>query len=239
MEQDDISYKLKKLLANTDGKYKILEEQIDINLQIEFFELINELSKANKGLTDIQFEIEQLFNLETTIEEQKYILIKLSDNETPEAYRAIERYIKSGNKILKSWSVLALQHCRINLESHFLDEQKTLISTGLGGKDDKLRYFIACKLNSNITNTQKKLVQTEFEILFKKNNSEIEKIQYFDKYFSVFGLIPIYISVNEIIEASISELNNYGGFIYDKFLVTNIKKLNVPEIENYFNNKEI
>lgn len=239
MEQDDISHKLISLLANTDGKYKILEGQFDINLQIEFFELINELSKANNRLTDIQFEIEQLFNLETTIEEQKYILVKLSDNKTPEAYRAIERFITSGNKKLKNWSVLALQHCRINLESHFLDEQKILISTGLGGKNDKLRYFIVCKLNSIITNSQKKLVQTEFEISFKKNNSEIEKIQYFDKYFSVSGLIPIYISVNEIIEASIDELKNYGGFIYNKYLVTNIKKLNITEIENYFKNQEI
>jgi hypothetical protein len=239
MEQDDISHKLKSLLANTNGKYKILEEQIDINLQMEFFELINELSKANKGLTDIQFEIEQLFNPETMLDEQKNILAKLSENETPEAFRAIQRFINSGNKKLKKWSVLALQHCRINLESHFLDEQKILISTGLGGKDDKLRYFIACKLNSNITNTQKKLVKTEFEISFKKNNSEIEKIKYFDNYFSVIGLIPIDISVDEIIKKSINESNIYGGFIYDKYLVTNIKKLNVTEIENYFNNKEI
>lgn len=239
MEQDQILNKFKNLLANTNGNYKILEEQIDVNLQIEFFELINELPKANKGLTDIQFEIGQLFNPETTLEEQKKILVKLSDNETPEAFRAIERFINSGNKKLKSWSALALQHCRINLESHFLDEQKILISTGLGGKNDKLRYFIVCKLNSSITFTQKKLVQTEFEISFKKKNSEIEKIQYFDKYFSVLGLIPIDVSVNEIIKNSINESNIYGGFIYDKYLVTNIKKLNVTEIENYFKNQEI
>lgn len=239
MEQDNISNKLKSLLTNTDGKYEILEEQIDINLQIEFFELVEELSKANKGLANINFEIEQLFNTETTIEEQKKILVKLSDNETPEAFRAIERFIASGNKKLKNWSALALQHCRINLESHLLDERKILISTGLGGKDDKLRYFIVCKLNSNITHTQKKLVQTEFEISFKKNNSKIEKIQYFDKYFSVIGLIPIDTPVDEIIKKTISESNNYGGFIYDKYLVTNIKKLKIKEIENYFKNQEI
>ena len=241
MDHDNISNKLENLLANAGGKYNILEEQIDINLQIEFFKLLGKLTKENEKLTDIHLETEQLFNQETTIEEQKIILTKLSYTEKPEAFRAIERFINSGNKKLKSWSILALQHCTINLENHFLDEQKIFISTGLGGKGDKLRYFIVCKLksNSNITNTQKKLIQTEFEISFKNKNSEIEKIHYFDKYFSVSGLIPIDISVNEIIKKAINELNNYGGFIYDKYLVTNIKTLNVVEIKKYFKNKGI
>jgi hypothetical protein len=241
MNQDNISDKLKSLLANAGGKYNIMEEQIDINLQIEFFELFDKLTKENSKLTDIHLETEKLFNNETTIEEQKNIIAKLSDNETPEAYRTIERFIISGNKKLKDWSILALQHCRINLECHLLDEHKIFISTGLGGKNNKLRFFFVCKLkvDSNITKTQKRLVQTEFEFSFKKNSSKIEKIKYFDKYFSVLGLIPIDISVNEIIKKAIKELNNYGGFIYDKYLVTNIKILNLIEIENYFKNKGI
>jgi hypothetical protein len=241
MDQDNISEKLKHLLADKEGKYKILEEQIDIDLQVDFFELIDKLSKKNEVEKDVNTELKELFEQNTTIQEQKIILAKLSNSETTEAYRAIEQFINSGNHKLKDWGILALQHCRLNLESHLLDEQKIFISTGLGGEDDKLRYFIVCKLKSNIaiTNTIKKLIKTEFEFTFKESTAVIEKIQYYNTYFSILGLIPINMPVNEIIIRAINELNNYGGFIYDNYLVTNVKILNKLEIENYFKNKAV
>ena len=41
MEQDNIYNQLKKLLEDSGGKYNILEEQINVELQVEFFELVN------------------------------------------------------------------------------------------------------------------------------------------------------------------------------------------------------
>ena len=131
---------------------------------------------------------------------------------------------------------MSLQHSRISLETHFLDEQQVFISTGLGGKGEKLRYFIVCKFKEGkeVEEVQKKVLQTEFEMSFTKHNSYIEKISYFEKYFSILGLIPINISINELIKLAIHESNHYGGFIHDKFLVTNVKILNETEIEKHF-----
>ena len=236
MDQDNIYNQLKKMLASAGGKYNILEEQIDLELQVEFFELVNKLMKEKDNTEYDLPDEEKLYHSDIDGEEKKRILAKLSNYKNPEAYRIIERFIDSNNKTLNSWAILALQHSRISLETHLLDEQQVFISTGLGGREEKLRYFIVCKLQNvmEISVAQKKLVQTEFEVSFKAYDSVVEKISFFDNYFSVLGLIPIDKSINNVIESAIKEANNYGGFINEKFLVTNVKILDSEEIKTYF-----
>jgi len=241
MDQDNIYNQLKKMLADAGGKYNILEEQIDLGLQVEFFELVNKLMKEKNNTEDDLPDEEKLYYSDVDSEEKKRILAELSNYKNPESYRIIERFIDSNNETLNSWAILALQHSRISLETHLLDEQQVFISTGLGGREEKLRYFIVCKLQNvmEISVAQKKLVQTEFEVSFKAYDSVVEKISFFDNYFSVLGLIPIDKSINNVIESAIKEANNYGGFINEKFLVTNVKILDSEEIKTYFKKKKI
>lgn len=239
MNQDDIYNQLKKLLAESGGKFNILEEQVDIDLQVEFFEMINEVKNGDTVTeTDHLADLEKKLNdNDTEVSEKKQILITLSNiKEEPEAYRIIERFVGTQDKDLNSWATLALQHSRINLESHFLDEQQIFISTGLGGKHEKLRYFIVCRLNDKVelSEAQKKIVETEFEHIFTKYQSVIEKLSQFKNYFTIVGLIPIDVSLNEVIKAAIDESNMYGDFIHSKFLVTNVKILQQHEIEKQF-----
>ena len=241
MNQENIQNQLKKLLSSNDGKFNILEEQINIELQLEFFEMANKLMKEKRNFNEILSDEKKLYDKEANIDDQKKILTELSNSENAKSYRIIEKFINSENKNLDQWAILALQHCRIGLETFLLDEQQIFISSGLGGKGEKLRFFIVCKLKEDIitTDIQKKTIQTEFEISFIDKNSVIEKINYFDKYFSILCLMPIDISIDEVIKSAINESNIYGGFIYDKYLVTNIKILNIVEIEKHFKNLNI
>ena len=236
MESDNIYNQLKKLLEESGGKYNILEEQINIDLQVEFFELINKLSKEKRDESEILHKKERLFSSEASNEEKKQILAEFSNTENPKTYRIIERFLDSDPGDLYQWAVLSLQHCRISLETHLLDEQQVFISTGLGGKGDKLRHFIVCKFkgDSEIKNSQKKALQAEFEISFSRYQSDIERLSYFDSYFSLLGLIPLDISINDVVKSAILESNGYGDFIYDKFLVTNVKILKIQEIQRHF-----
>jgi len=237
MEKDNIYNQLKKLLEKSGGNFNILEEQIDVDLQVEFFEMINALKKEEDDESNNLEKIEKTLNSENTeSDKKKRILAKLSNMEDPEAYRIIERFTETKNKELDQWATLALQHCRINLESHFLDEQQVFISTGLGGKGEKLRYFIVCKIKEgkDIEAAQRKMVETEFDTIFNARNSVVEKISQNEHYFSLLALIPIDISINEVIKEAIDESNNYGDFIHSKFLVTNVKILQKSEIEKYF-----
>ncbi len=240
MEQDNIYNELKKMLAHTDGKYNILEEQIDIELQLDFFELVNELMKEGGDKSNVTNMEKNLYEAIST-EDKKRILANLSLSENPQAYRIIERFKASEDETLDSWATLALQHSRISLETHLLDEQQVFISTGLGGKHEKLRYFIVCKLISGdcFSEVQMKMVNSEFGHVFTNQKSVVEKISFTDNYFTVLALIPIDIPINQVIESAIKEANNYGGFLHDKFLVTNVKMLTKEEIKGYFKKKKI
>ncbi len=241
MEQDNIYESLKELLAKSAGKYSILEEQIDVELQVEFFELVNKHLKNKRNSEDILSDEDKLYNTDIADDKKKIILVELSNDENVEAYRIIERFMKADIKKLKSWSILALQHARINLETHLLDEQQVFISTGLGGKGEKLRYFISgkLKLGDVFSETQKKIIKSEFEFTFKELNSEIEKIDFINEYFTLFALIPIDVSISEVVLKAIKECNNYGDFLYQKYLVTNVKVLNIKDIIWYFKKKGI
>ena len=122
-----------------------------------------------------------------------------------------------------------------------LDEQQVFISTGLGGQGESLRYFMAGKLKSDneFSESQKKIIKNEFEYSFKLFNSVIEKINFINEYFTIIGLIPISASISDVIEKAISEVNNYGDFLYKEYLVTNVKLLNVNDIIHYFKKKGV
>jgi len=236
MGKDNIYNQLKKLLEESGGKYNILEEQINVELQVEFFELVNKVMKT-KSEADKVFENEnKLYDDEINEDEKKTLLAELSILEDAKAYGIIKKFLDSKPDKLYQWAVLSLQHSRISLETHLLDEQQVFISTGLGGKDDKLRYFIVCKFkeNTELTDLQKRVIHTEFEMSFNSSNSTIEKLSFFDSYFSVLGLMPLDVSIKEVVKSAIHESNIYGDFIHDMFLVTNVKILKNKEIENHF-----
>ena len=52
-------------------------------------------------------------------------------------------------------------------------------------------------------------------------------------------LIPISTSISDVIVKAISEVNNYGGFLFKEYLVTNVKLLDVNDIIHYFKKKGI
>lgn len=241
MDRNNFYEKLKEILNELGGDFSILEEQVDINLQVEFFELVNELSDNKRDADVVLAEKEKLFDQNIAVDEKKNLLVELSNVNKPESYRIIEKVIDSGQKNIYSWAVLALQHCRIGLETSLLDENQVFISTGLGGKGEKLRYFIACKLKTDLefSETQKKIVQSEFYDIFKINHCKIEKITFNKNHVSIIALIPIDVSIGYVIKSAIQESNQYGDFLFTQYLITNVKMLDYIEIKRFFKEKGI
>lgn len=240
MEKDSVYERLKEMLKNSKGRFSILEEQIDVDLQVEFFEKVNEVSKNLRDPDVVLSDENILYDKKISNIEKKYYLVELSSIEKPEAYRIIEKFIKKADEDLKPWAVLSFQHSRISLETSLLDEQQVFISTGLGGSGEKLRYFIAGKLKNEekYTESQKKIINTEFKHFFETKDSEIEKIDFTEKYFTVICLMPLQVDFNELVKPAIAEINLYGDFIANDYLITNVKVLDQKEIEKYFIKKE-
>ncbi len=86
-------------------------------------------------------------------------MVQLAAHDDVEAFRIIERFHKSSEGVLHDWAVLSLQESRMILQSSLLGEQQVFISTGLGGKGQKIRYFIVLMKKDQDTpfnDTQKK-----------------------------------------------------------------------------------
>ena len=238
-ESENIYDRIQEIFGSVPEHYSILEEQIDIDLQMEYFEQ----SKSVKQSLDppvVMNKKESIYDSTLPLEERKLIFTQLASLEDVEAYRTIERYIKSDELDLKNWAILALQESRMLLESKLLDESQVFISTGLGGKDSKLRYFVVLigKQQQAFGDLHKKVIRNEFEILLKKYDSELEKIEFKEEFALLMAILPLPVSIRGIFKEAIKNCNIYGDFLKSNFIVTNVRELSLPEIKDFLSKQQ-
>ena len=153
------------------------------------------------------------------------LLIKLGFFGTVESYRILERFFTNCDNELKTWSALALQKSCILLESHLTESNSGFISTGLGGKDNYLRFYYAIftKTCKPFSKTERKLINIEFEIISKELKSKIETIDFQEDYSCLTILIPMDIAPDTVIMNGIHKCNELGDFIVPHYFVTNVE----------------
>ncbi len=233
MSQENLYDKLQDFLGKIQGNYNVLEEKINIDVQMEYFENSKDI-KGSMDAIETMNTSEDLFNESVSIEDKKNLLIRLASIGKVEAFRTLEKYNSNPDPELKDWSTLAMQESRMHLESTFLDENQVFISTGLGGKGKKLRYFIVflAQKGAVLADFQKKIVEKEVGYIFQKNDSEIESTTSSDSFIIIKALIPIPVAIQEMFEEAIAECNQFGDFLQTNFIVTNVKELSFEEIQN-------
>jgi hypothetical protein len=234
MDNENIYDKIQKIVGKNPDKFSIIENQIDIELQIEYLELLKTI-KEDINTQEILNNKDNLFKNNISFEDKKKLLVQLASIDSTEAYRTIEKFTNNPDKDLQKWSMFALQESRMIIENSLLDEDKVFISTGLGGKGSKLRYFavLISKSRGNFSETQKKVIKNEFEYILNKNGAEIEKINHADTFSTIITLIPLNVSIQNIFENAIKECNQYGNFLEPNIIITNVKILSSQEIKNF------
>lgn len=223
--------KVQEALENIPDNFNVLEEQIDVQLQMEYFEF----SKKLRGSEDIGHLIDNsgiLFRRGIKTEEKKKVLSALATSGEVEAFRTIEKYLKKPDPGLKDWAILALQEGRMLLHTVLLDEQQVFISTGLGGKGQKLRYFVVFlnNLGNSLTGMQSKLLSGELKYTMEKNDGEMEEFREMIDYTTAIVILPLKAPLRDIFRGIIDECNQYGNFLKEDMVITNVKRLNPPEI---------
>ncbi len=237
-ESENIFDKLKELFGSNAGNFNILEKQIDVDIQVKYFDLSRQVKK---GLIPqiVMEDSEKLFSETMNEESKKELLARLASVEEVKAFRIIEKYYKSASESLKPWAALAYQESKMMLESKILDENQVLISTGLGGKGHKLRYFVVLlsRNEKNLSKVQKKIIRSEFGFILDKYDSELEDLNFLEGMATLMSVIPMNKPVKAVFEEAINECNNYGDFLDDNFIITNVKKLSFGEIKDFLKNK--
>ena len=242
MMDDNNLKKIQEAIDSLPDNFSILEEQIDVELQTEYFDTARSLRVEEVPENFIETASQILNDAETKTEPKKEVLVKLAGLENVEAFRIIEEFHKHSEGVIKSWAVLALQESRMLLQSSLLEEQQVFISTGLGGKHQKIRYFVSVMkhdIDENFTETQQKIVESELGFYLKESEGELEEVRFETGFALALFLFPLKQNLQQVLSSFIRECNQYGDFLKDDIIITNVKALSAEEIRNFLiNNKK-
>jgi len=229
--ENNILDTLKQLFGDN---LSILEDQIDVDIQSEYFEYSRNFDD-DFDVDDVIRKRENIFHKHISEEDKKNMFIQLASTGSVEAFRTIEKYINDPSQNLHDWAKLALQESRLLLESKFLDENQVLITTGLGGKGLRIRYFVVfIRRGGKIFNQfQEDLIRKEAGFVLKRNSGILEKIIVEGEICKITSLIPIYVSVRQMFDELVKECNQFGNFLFRNFLITNMKVLTTDEIREF------
>jgi hypothetical protein len=233
-EHENLYEKIREILGGSPGSLKILEQKIDIDLQMEYYDCSLRIRGERDeawALNHIQYLSEPGYSGDV----KKEILARLASIEKVECYRAIESFQQRAREPLLSWAILALNESRMLLESEIMDENMVFISTGLGGKDEKLRYFVVLMSKTGIalSPSQQMVIRNEFEDILKKFDAVVEESDFSGYLATILLLLPMTHSLKLVFKEAIDACNRYGDFLNDDFIVTNVKILSFGEIEEF------
>ena len=214
-EDNDIFKKFRDSFSKIDGHFHILEQRVPVERQMEYFKYSEKIRKDQDkpDISKMDFSVfeDSLDDPESTVEHKKYVLSMLATSRQVKAYRILEEYAQAPDPDVADWAYMALMESRIALESELSDEKQIYISTGLGGKGEKLRFYVLILANElkPFLEYQKKVIEREFPYSLEKAGCEIE----------------------QALDKVINECNQYGNFLSQVFTITNVKELSAEEVE--------
>jgi hypothetical protein len=238
-EHENLYEKIREILGSTPGNLKILEQQIDMDLQMEYYNSSMRLREERSdewALEHMQYLSDPAYPADV----KKEILARMASMDRVECFRAIEAFLQTAPDPLVSWAVLAFNESRMLLESKIMDENQVFISTGLGGKGEKLRYFVVLmsRTRVDLTSSQKMVIKNEFEFILNKFDAVLEKADFSDYLATITLLLPMNHSLKSVFKEAIDECNRYGNFLNDDFIVTNVRILSFGEIKDFLERRK-
>ena len=240
-EEGDVFKKFRDSFSKMDGHFHILEQRVPVELQMEYFKYSEQVRKerTKPDLNDMDYTAfrESLSNPESTTVYKKYILSMLATSREVKAYRMLEDYVQHPDDDVSNWAYMALMESRISLESELSDEKQIYISTGLGGKGEKLRFYVLMLSRDRkpFQEYQRKVIEREFAYFLPKADCEIERLTIGEQYVELVFLIPLRADIKLTLERVINECNQYGDFLSDIFTITNVKELTEQEVTDIIN----
>ena len=238
MENENVYRKIQEFFGGLNNNFSLMEDPVDVVTQMNYFETSGRFRGAIDDKT-IMDKKDELYNHEISIDKKKLLLVQMASVPHHEIYRTLENYAKNPDAGLEEWSKLALQENKLLLESDLLDNRQVFISTGLGGKGHKLRYFVVLinKGGDDLKPFQQKVVQDEMSYALQKHDSELEKLNFMRQYTTMRVVVPISSDLTKLFREGIEECNQFGDFLSSDFIVTNMKELSEDEIHEALSEK--
>lgn len=221
---------LQKILESIPDKFRIVEKEIKFEIQQEYLELSKQKNIDNLQDINISDLKTELFDSKTELKKIKEIIVVLGNIGSIESLKILQEYYEKSIDDLKPLITLSIQENIMFLETEFDNEPIGMISSGLGGKNNKLRYYfvIISQTGDSFSDQQKRLIEIEYELICKQYNTEIEKVDFKCDYAEIIILMPLNIALETIVMEGMKKCNEYGNFIVEFYYATNVE---IPEIE--------
>ena len=233
--QENIFKKLHDSFQNMEGRIHIIEDNMPLEQQIEYLIYSYYLRKRRrKKLNERDYNrcLEKLESVVLSKDEKKKILSVLASSSEIRAYRLLELYAQNPDEELVHWASMALLESRMAIETELLGEKHIYISTGLGGKGEKLRYYVLMlsSMKKSFADYQRKVIEKEFDYYLKDYDGEIDRLTINDRYVELVFLLPVTVNLKKTLDTVITECNQYGNFLATSYIMTNVKELSQDEI---------
>jgi hypothetical protein len=228
---NDVLKNFRDSLEGLEGNLHVLEANVPVETQIEYFHYAENVRKRSQN-ESIDEQINILNSQDSTPEETKYAMAFLAISGDVKAYRALETYNREHKDKPNDWAALSLMQAKITLESELSDEKQVFISTGLGGEGHRLRFFSFFKSAGlkPFSDYQRKLIEREIPYYIHKYRGILERQVVEDVYFTAVFLIDLSIDIKNMLLDAVNECNQYGDFISNNFIITNVKIFNEKDI---------
>ncbi|MDL2221592.1 hypothetical protein LJC35_03455 [Parabacteroides sp. OttesenSCG-928-N08] len=236
-DEGDVFQDFRDSFSKLEGHFHVLEQRVPVELQMAYFKRSELMRRElpHHSLTDEESEscYAELLQEDVMVDQKMRLLIRLAISRSIKAYRLLQEYTQSPDPAVANWSYMALMELRISLESEMSDEKQIFISTGLGGKEEKLRFYLLLLSMNNkpLEPYQRKTIEREFAYYLPKADGEIERIFIGEQYVEIVFLIPVKTDIKAVIDEIITECNQYGGFLSANFTITNVRELSQKDID--------
>ncbi len=215
------------------GQFIITEKELDQELY-ELFITEQEWIDPQPDYASLFRQGKQLSGNTIPISEKKSILVQLASLGTAEAYHLLRKYCTRPDPALEEWSRIAMYECRMRLESDLLDEPVGLISTGLGGDGERLRYVVVLAFQGEApVEGQQQEALEGLGTVCQQYRSVVEQAQFRPACLYVQVLVPMDVAVGEVIEEGIVRLNRRDELFRQEYLVTNVSVPTDEEIQEF------
>lgn len=238
--KEDLFRKFKDSFDNMEGHFHVLDHRVPVEVQLAYFRYSEKLRKEKPLDYPVSDETcEELYQTLLTTDGgnsvRRRLLALLAISRSVRAYRLLEEYTKEPDPAIANWAYMAAMEARLTLESELSDEKQIFISTGLGGRDDKLRYYVllVCREPQGFLDYQRQVVDREFAYYLERQDCEIDEARFSDHYVELLLLMPMRVDIQALMNRVIGECNQYGNFLSRTYTVTNVKELTKEEINEF------
>jgi hypothetical protein len=232
---DDDEDELTDFLEIMPEQFTVTEEELDQEVYAQFLAEMEEL-EPDSDCTAQLGQGQQLSSDALSLAQKKKVLAQLAIRGTAEAYQLLQQYCNNCEQALKQWAKIALYECQMHMETDLFDEPVGLISTGLGGDGQRLRYIFVLALQGECpAQEQQQEIESTLGRVCQQNHSKVEEVQFAPSYLSVQILVPLDEAVGEVVEEVIARLNQHDGRVREEYMATNVSVPSEEEIQAFLN----